>query len=114
MLSGSVEPGIDIERRNNRAAKIAPRYLSEKELSAYPDGIDDDSATIRWSAKECAYKIFGAPVVDFRNSMCTELFDIMSDRELRMFILTANESDTLLFVQFRVFDDFLLTWAGKI
>lgn len=113
MISETAEPGIDIECRKHRAAKIATRFLNEKELSAYPNGIDDDSATIRWSAKECAYKIFGAPIVDFRRTMTIDIFDVESDCELKMSVLTANEIDTLLIVNFRLFDDFLVTWADK-
>lgn len=113
MVSATVEPGIDIERRKHRAAGIASRYLSKKELSAYSNGIDDDSATIRWSAKESVYKIFGAPVVDFRKTMEIDTFDVISDSELKMSVMTANEFNAQIVVNFRVFDDFLLTWAEK-
>lgn len=113
IVSDSVEPGIDIELRTHRAAKIVSRYLSEKELSAYPNGIDYDSATIRWSAKECVYKIFGAPLVDFKKSMEIDIFDVISDSELKMYVSTANEFNTLILVNFRVFDVFLLTWSEK-
>lgn len=54
-LSLSAEPhGIDIERYDPRALKLAPRFLSDSECSEF--SLSARTATLLWSAKEAVFK----------------------------------------------------------
>ncbi|GHT17926.1 hypothetical protein FACS189429_3150 [Bacteroidia bacterium] len=59
--------GIDIEEITPKILRIAPRFLSAKELATIAQSAEN--YTVAWAAKEAAYKITGKAAVDFSASL---------------------------------------------
>ncbi|MBT28448.1 MAG: hypothetical protein CMO01_02225 [Thalassobius sp.] len=62
--------GVDAEVISNRLLKVAPRVLSQKELSRIEN--DEEEATVYWCAKEALYKLNGDKGLTFTENLYVE------------------------------------------
>jgi phosphopantetheinyl transferase len=67
--------GVDIENRSRDFDRVAPRYMTEEELSLTES---PDWACYVWCAKEAMYKLFGRRGVELRGELKVESFDAES------------------------------------
>lgn len=50
--------GMDIEQWSNKAWHVRDKFLTNAEFQLLPSYADNDTATILWSAKEAAFKLW--------------------------------------------------------
>ena len=67
--------GVDIESRSRDFDRVAPRYMTEEELSLAKS---EDWACYVWCAKEAMYKLYGRRGVELRGELRVESFDAES------------------------------------
>lgn len=69
IISKSVDPGLDIEWKDNKASRLSSKFTTDNDLNAL-SGIDDSIIhTLIWTAKECLYKIDGNKALDFKKHL---------------------------------------------
>jgi 4'-phosphopantetheinyl transferase EntD len=61
--------GIDIERKDRQVERIAPKFLSDKELELFAG---NDLQLLAWSFKETLYKVFSRKQLDFKKHLLLE------------------------------------------
>ena len=67
--------GLDIEPVRAKIIAIAPRFLSQTELTYLPDAADAQMLTKFWSAKEAAYKMLGLRGLSIRDHLLARYID---------------------------------------
>ena len=78
-----VPVGIDIERRGDKAWRVARRFLNENECEMLMNRGDRESvATLLWSAKEAAFKLIDCTEVDFTRHLRIEDFQEFINRDM--------------------------------
>ncbi|MDW8272692.1 MAG: 4'-phosphopantetheinyl transferase superfamily protein [Chitinophagales bacterium] len=82
--------GVDIEKLDNRAARIASRFLSENELE-YLQNQSPETFTLFWSAKESLYKLIGQSGISFSRQLHIEPTSLKKEGYL---IASINLKDT--------------------
>lgn len=105
-----VPVGIDVEMITPRANKLRSRFMSPSE-GFLEDGYADVEATLLWSAKESLFKILEEQdAVDFLQHLHTQAVPFSEEG-----IIPAQEKRTpyqkMYEVHYRIFPDFVLTWA---
>ena len=81
IYDNSAATGIDIQDLRSKIIKIAPKFMSQKELEYAGDSVE--GCTIIWCAKEALYKIHGRRQVIFAEEMFIEPFKIAENGHLR-------------------------------
>ncbi|KGN89024.1 4'-phosphopantetheinyl transferase family protein [Porphyromonas gulae] len=113
----SLIPGIDIEMLSDRALRVAPRFMNEREyewLMSVDEARRRLLATIIWSAKETAYKIFNPSDASLKRFDTALPPELPSENTLFPFDLIYSDScgsDILISVQALCTDEFVLTCA---
>ncbi len=73
-ISDHYKVGVDIEVRANKVLRLMDKYLSPTEQSFLDRKFGAAHALVCWSAKECAYKIFDRPGINFKENMRVKPF----------------------------------------
>jgi len=69
------ETGIDIELIKSKIERIAPRFMSEKELKGLQSNNRIEQLITYWCAKETLYKYYGKKELSFRENIFIEPFN---------------------------------------
>ncbi len=105
--------GIDIERPSEQVTRIAPRVLSEAELTACPATVRRTWIHLCWSAKEALFKAIPESGIDFR-----EQLHIVPAQPMREGCLSATESRTEAHREYtlwyRATDDYVIVCATPL
>jgi 4'-phosphopantetheinyl transferase EntD len=108
--------GIDIETIQERALRIAPRFMSESELAQLPpeeellpDGTASRAIAIHmtWSIKEAVYKIHST-AVDFRNHIAVAQLHALPHGTTTVHL---PATDTTIEAHYRRYDSCSLAWV---
>lgn len=105
--------GTDIEYISSRVERIAHRFTSQEE-SSYIDVNDEHDRQlyhlINWSAKETLYKLYDSPAMaEFKEVFHIASYPLSAFDTLCTSVV--NESRDNVLVYYRVFPDFVCTWA---
>jgi 4'-phosphopantetheinyl transferase EntD len=107
ILDTSVSVGIDLEQPKDKLIRVAPRFLSERELDQ--TGNDLRKLCILWCAKEALYKIYSQRGLIFREHLFIDPFDLKKEGDLRGSIrINGKQHDYTLKYEDR--EDFLLVF----
>ncbi|RNI31307.1 4'-phosphopantetheinyl transferase superfamily protein [Rufibacter latericius] len=108
IVSSSQEVGIDLEIKGDKAPRLAPRFLNEKELLASAD--DPEKIHLYWSAKETLYKVYRNKSLHFKENLLLEDFDRQTAGTFfgRVLTHTFEQSYT---VHYEVHPAFVLTYV---
>lgn len=99
LLSDKEEVGLDIERRSERVAGIASRFIRPDEQA-----VNNDEQLLIWSAKETVYKLFSEDRLQF--------FDMRVKIADRATLLVENlKRRTEVVVRYEFTDDYVLTYT---
>lgn len=118
VIASNIPVGVDIERRGQRVARVANRFLKPEELSRLLLLSHDDDELLNlmlhlaWSAKEAAFKVLGRAYYDLqRLTTITQL--AMSEQQITLAIEGRNKPMTL---HFYYNEDYVLVWVedGKL
>lgn len=87
--------GIDIERIGHQVERVAPRFLSQRELSTLPRELTAQRIAVHllWSAKEAAYKLINPPSKSLRSFELIDGCYIHPEGEQGSFVLVYNDVD---------------------
>jgi 4'-phosphopantetheinyl transferase len=104
-------PGLDIERVNERILYLKHKFLRDEEQQQICGNNEQTLATLLWSAKESLFKVLNAEGVDFREHLFIHDFLLQDEG-----VFDAEESRTgdmkKFIVRYKVFQDFVLTWTS--
>lgn len=99
LLSDKDEVGLDIERRSERVAGIASRFIRPDEQA-----VNNDEQLLIWSAKETVYKLFSEDRLQF--------FDMRVKIADGATLLAENlKRRTEVVVRYEFTDDYVLTYT---
>jgi len=82
--------GIDLEQARPKLLKIAPRFLSENELTATANDIR--KICIYWCAKESLFKFYSKGNINFRQQLVIEPFDFADEGEFFAQIIVPEKT----------------------
>lgn len=108
--------GIDIERIGERVMRVAPRFMSEDELSQLPPDnatLPDDTSCralashMIWSIKEAVYKLHPT-AVDFRNNIHTSRLTSLPDGTTTAHLPATGHT---MEVHYCRYDNCAMAWA---
>ncbi len=98
--------GLDMEIINNRALKIASRFINEKD-TMFIDPDDAKDTTLLWTAKEAVYKLDNS-LVNFKNDI-----QITGLHKISKFKGKINLNGTFT-AEYFIFENFIITLATKL
>lgn len=113
IVSEEARVGIDIEIASARVLKVVKKFLSEDELQIFTSAtVDQQLATILWSAKEAMFKWWGWGSVDFKEMLLIDPFEwaVQGNFSSRFVHPKITEALTM---QYKIFDSLCLCWTVK-
>lgn len=102
--------GIDIEYRSERVRKVRSRFLNAEEKQFIDPVHETEHLLICWCAKETLYKIINRQEVDFCRHLHIQPFPYAEQGMLIAFD-TYGESSRHVTLQYRVEENFVITWV---
>jgi len=108
LLSDKTPVGIDIETHTERVARIADKFIAEKEY------IDPKQKTVHqllhWSAKESLFKLIGLQGIDFREHLHIIPFIPAEKGEMHA-TETKSATPRSFTIRYEVHPRYVLTWT---
>jgi 4'-phosphopantetheinyl transferase EntD len=108
LLSDCFEVGIDIEIIREKILKLAPKFLSDKDL--LQAGQDLKKTCLYWSAKETLYKMYSRKKLLFKENLAVGPVSGAENGALEGAVLVPNFQKNFT-VHFQNFDNFMLTYC---
>jgi len=110
--------GVDLERKSDKIAKIAHKFLHQKELEVHQlidISNDTNSASLTklallWSAKEAIYKWWGKGAVDFKEMISISACDINQVGNIHA-IFKGDSPEIHLSLEYIIYDDVCIVWV---
>ncbi|MDO9510544.1 MAG: 4'-phosphopantetheinyl transferase superfamily protein [Bacteroidales bacterium] len=99
--------GIDIEKISPRILKIAPRFMSDYEMTSCPPENAEAYLCTCWAIKEAIYKYHGKKGIDFKTQIRIENFTYNLVGQTSVSILNSNPVD----IQFETVNDYVLAFT---
>jgi phosphopantetheinyl transferase len=112
LLHPSLHVGLDIEQRGERALRIKERFLSVEEINSLDKSQPDLHSLLCWSAKETLFKIVPETEIDFINHLHIFPFQPAESGSFPAKETRSDRQDEFE-IQYRVFEDFVLTFTSK-
>lgn len=113
MLIDEKKCGIDIETIRTKIERIAPRFLSEKELDfAFQDPITE-RLHVYWCVKEAMYKVRGRKNVSLKTDIFVEKFGQPDSGTVKA-TLTHGGKTSSRNVHYERFGDCMLAWTEQL
>lgn len=109
IISSENTVGIDIEMQRDKIIKIAHKFTPTDEYKNLPNKDLIRKLTIVWGAKESLYKIYGKKLLNFKEHIYIENFNLQDERttgEIRY-----KNQDTTYFISFIEFEGFTCVYA---
>jgi len=110
IINPDTSVGIDIEEVSRRIERVAPRFLSEKELVFIDRNNFLEHLTICWTAKEALFKISGNDYYDFREQINLLPFGFSRKGVLRA-VLNGESGMMELQVYFEKIEEYYLSFV---
>ncbi len=95
--------GIDIQVETERILNVAPKFLSQKEISFATENQKISIFTIFWCAKETIFKIFEKGNVNFINDIEILPFEMAEEGTLNVIFHKTNQIFELQYFSFKNF-----------
>lgn len=89
LLTACGRVGIDVEMVRPKARQLAPKFLSDRELT--DAGPDDVKHSLYWSAKETLYKLYSRRRLLFKQHIQLEPFDLQPAGTIEGQLLPPDE-----------------------
>lgn len=110
MISDHSEVGIDIEHMSPKIVKLAPKFLSTKELSFINQTHQVAHLYACWCAKEATYKFHGKRGVSLLNDIHLKPFTYQERGQMEAELLVNNLSSDFI-VSFEEFEGYMLSYV---
>lgn len=113
VIASPLRVGIDIQHRVEKITRIAPKFLSEKELLQIPENNGINYLHFYWGAKEALYKIYGKKEVDFKKQLVIQPFSENNEIFMSSGIILKGDNPIHCNIKARIYDDFILVYAWE-
>jgi 4'-phosphopantetheinyl transferase len=114
VAAAEVPVGVDIQFLVPKIERIAPRFLSEKELSQLNLDYRTESLHVCWGAKECIYKAYGRKSLDYRSDIYISKFCFEPDGFRFKGTLQKMDFTRAFQVTGQQFQNYIFTYAIQI
>ncbi len=124
IVSSKERVGIDIEIPTERVLKIAQKFLSEEERSAFNiNRLTTDNqlsttnfqlVTLLWSAKEAIFKWWGNGEVDFSEMMQLHVFAPLQNGKINAVFIPKNKEGMNVELDYVLFQKICLSWINTV
>lgn len=112
IILSSVPAGIDTEVNSRDAEKIAPRFLSDRELIWTSEAQDPCLARIFcWSCKESVYKMMGIPGIQFRENILVEPLIIAPEGMAKATFITGKRGKEKIDIGYLIIHSNIIAWC---
>lgn len=106
--------GIDIQRIVEKITRIAPRFLSENEMSDIDEHDKVNFLHFYWGAKEAMYKIYGKKEVDFKKHLALQAFEKKDFGWKSQGVISKDEQPIHCQISAHLTDEFVLVYAWEV
>lgn len=113
MMHDTQPTGIDIERIHPKIARIAGKFLDDRELDDALRDPQPEKLHAYWCVKEATYKVYGRKGVSLKSNIFVEPFDYAAGGTA--FCRLKHEAHSLRCqLQYRRIGEFMLAWTTKL
>lgn len=106
---------IDIEYISDRVKRIRSKFLSAKEEQAVEQSDSINLLLLHWTAKETMFKILDKEIVDFKEHLHVEPFQIEAKLQGTFNAYeTRTESNEHFVIRYMITDNFVATWTIQL
>lgn len=112
-LSKENLPGIDLEKIDQRIARVKHKFMNRVELEFGGSENQIISQSLIWSAKEALYKVYGKKELDFREHLHIHPFNI-NQNNLGVFTGDIIKDDFIQKhrIHYQIIDNIVLTYTS--
>ena len=111
LLSETTHPGIDIEYASDRIHRIAPRFLSEKELTQIGTPPSTAQLQLYWTAKETLFKMIREEGIDFRAQFYIHPVANMPKGKLQADYINTIDEKAVFELSYEITPEFVLCFG---
>ena len=112
LLSKKKRTGIDLEYMSHRISKIADRFIHPDEKVTSDPKKKRSHLYIHWCAKEALYKICDKNLLNFRENLYIEPFEIADQGFLTGWVLTGNREESFD-MYYYFMDNYIIVYCCK-
>ena len=113
LLHPTLIPGIDIEQSTREIGKVAPRFLSAKELDwcSREKASQNRDLMLHWCAKEAIFKMIKRGNIEFSTDIAIEINDTDLESGRILGVFTQNNTAKIISLEFLEIDKLILVWG---
>jgi 4'-phosphopantetheinyl transferase len=113
LLHPTLTPGIDIEQSTREIGKVAPRFLSAKELEwcSREKASQNRDLMLHWCAKEAIFKMIKSGNIEFSTDIAIEINDTDLESGRIQGVFTQNNTYKQISLEFLEIDKLILVWG---
>ncbi len=100
--------GVDIEETHPRIARIAPRFMNEREWNYLRHPNDFQVLMLIWSVKESVFKYGQDEDVEFKTDIICAPFTLADEGRIQVKFTSRGISEVLM-VDYKLFENYILT-----
>jgi len=107
-------PGIDVEAITRNITRLAPKFLSERELEDCTIGnqLSNDDLMLRWCAKEAVFKMVPDAEIDFAGQIFCKATPLQTRAGTFEAIFTMHGIGTTIPLHYRFLGNILMVWGN--
>lgn len=111
IVSNGNAVGIDLEALRPQITTLAPKFISNRELTLFGTSLDEHTMHLIWGAKEVLFKLYGKGELDFKKDM--EVAP-SSTVHLHPIKATLRKNDCIIHaaIHHTVMNGFMLVWTA--
>lgn len=110
VLASANACGVDIQRIEKRILRMAPRFMSEKELIGVDLLSDIEKIHVYWGGKEAMFKLFSEGNVDFRRNLYIDNF-VFQNKGQTTAVIDIRGQRIECSINYEKLDNYILVWA---
>ena len=104
--------GLDIQRYSKSVNKVSHKFITEENLSVFPDIIEEsDRQHILWCTKEAVFKAYGLGAVDFKKDILIHSYEDHPYISIIKGSLTNTEVDRPFHAHYNKIGDYYIVCA---
>lgn len=113
LVSHTHLPGIDLEKIDQRIARVKHKFMNKSEFDFAGDEKQIELQTLIWSAKEALYKVYGKKELDFKDHLQIYPFNI-NQNPTNTFFGTIKKDDFYQkhLIHFQILNNIVLTYTS--
>jgi phosphopantetheine--protein transferase-like protein len=113
LMHPTLTPGIDIEQSNREIVKVAPRFLSARELAwcSREKGSQNRALMLHWCAKEAIFKMIKSGNIEFSTDIAIYLDGTTLESGQMRGVFTQNQTSKTISLEYLEIEKLILVWG---